>query len=79
MVAAKIANMPSGNPQFGQSTKLGTAAAVSTADAAAQLSVGAPTVTRARRILRDAPELVPEVEAGRLSINAARAGDGPPR
>lgn len=67
MVAAKLANMPSG-----ARTDLAPIGATSDKQAAKLLNVGERTVERAKTVQRDgAPELAHAVEQGRVSVSAA--------
>jgi hypothetical protein len=66
MVAAKIANMREGRPS--ETTQI---CGVSQTEAAAMLNVSPRSVSTAKALLRDAPELAEEVNAGRRTLNSA--------
>lgn len=65
LVAARMATRTQG--------QTGTGAGLTQAQAAEQLQVSERTVRDAKLIQREAPELVPEIEAGRLAVKQAAA------
>ena len=73
MVAAKIANMPTHRPEI-KCANLRT----SQPDAAEALGVSRRSVQTAAQILDEAPKLAKEVEAGNITLNAARKQLPPP-
>lgn len=81
LVAAKLANLGSGNPtgrnQYGRGTgspePVPSEPAISNEDAAKALDVSPSQVKRAKRVIREAPELIPEIESGDLSIRTAES------
>ncbi len=67
LVAARLANL-----EQGRQVKTGKSAGLSQAAAAAKLSVGERTVRNARVVLeRAVPEVVRQVEAGKMAVSAA--------
>ena len=74
-VAAKLANMKRGNPDFSYSANLpNSEAAVSNAQAADMLNVSERSVRMAKTVIEQgAPELVAAVESGAVSVSAAAA------
>jgi protein gp37 len=72
LIGAKLATLKGGqNKAFPDAAPIG-AAALSRAEAAELLNVGTRNVTRARRVLDQAiPELIRNVERGRITVNAA--------
>ena len=73
MVAAKIATMPAHRPEI-KCANLRT----SQPDAAEALGVSRRSVQTAAQILDEAPKLAKEVEAGNITLNAARKQLPPP-
>jgi len=73
MVAAKIANMPAHRPED-KCANLRT----SQPEAAEALGVSRRSVQTAAQILDEAPKLAKEVEAGNITLNAARKQLPPP-
>lgn len=72
-VAAKLANMKPGNPDFSNSANLpDSAPALSQAQAADMLNVSERSVRTAKAVIEQgAPELVAAVEKGEVSVSAA--------
>lgn len=66
VVANKMANMPNHRPDS-KSANWQT----SIADAADQLNVGSRTVSRVKQVERQAPELMPKLESGEMTVNQA--------
>jgi hypothetical protein len=71
MVAARVADLGVGANQLSEGVPIGTAARL--------FNVSARSVARARTIIRNAPELIQEVESGVMSINAALNCSTPPK
>ena len=70
--AARLANMPRGNPTFSKGANLPNSARVSNAEAAKRLNVSERSVKSARKVHdRGAPELVEALDAGKVSVSAA--------
>lgn len=65
MIAARMANRAQG--------QTGTSAGLTQGQAAEQLQVSERTVRDAKLVQREAPELVQEIDAGRLTVKAAAA------
>lgn len=80
-VAAKLANMKPGNPDFSNPANLpDSAPAVSQAQAADMLNVSERSVRTAKAVMEQgAPELVAAVEKGEVSVSAAAAVSELPR
>ena len=94
MVAAKWAGLKHGSDTFrgnqyaGAKSPIGDSpkpSATATRDeAAALLNVGTSSIDRAKKVIKDAPELVEKIESGEMSVNAAYvstkhpAEDSPP-
>jgi len=77
MVAAKWANLKHGSNQnvrtsespIGDSSK---PSATKTRDEASQLlNVGTSSIDRAKKVIKEAPELIDKIESGEMSVNAA--------
>jgi N6-adenosine-specific RNA methylase IME4 len=66
VVAARIATLPQGPNRV-----TGKSAGVSQEEASALLNVSDRSIRDVKRLEREAPELLPKVEAGELSLNAA--------
>lgn len=67
MVAAKLANMPRGNPSFSNSASLPNS--ITQQQAADMLNVDERSVRSARKVHdAGAPELVEAVEAGKVAV-----------
>lgn len=81
MVAAKWAGLKHGSDTFrgnqyaGAKSPIGDSpkpSATATRDeAAALLNVGTSSIDRAKKVIKDAPELVDKIEKGEMSVNAA--------
>ena len=69
LVAGKIANMPSGTrTDLEPSTD---SYEVSLSDAADMMNVGRTIVANVKKIERDAPDLIPAIESGEMTVNKA--------
>jgi hypothetical protein len=77
MVAAKMANLKVGNPEFGQSPipsidGIAPSVGVAMREAADMLNVGEATAQRSKKIQRiGSPELIAAVESGEVTVGAA--------
>jgi N6-adenosine-specific RNA methylase IME4 len=65
-VAARISNLSPGTNQWS-----GESAGPTQAEAAAMLNVSERSIREVKRLEREAPELLPRVESGEISLNAA--------
>ena len=70
VVASKIANMQPHRPN--KSANLPTYEEVSQEDAAHLMNVSPRSIRSVKAIERDAPELIPQIERGEISVNKAR-------
>ena len=72
MVAAKLANMPVGNPSFNQANLPDSVPVATNAQAASMLNVSERSIKTAKQVQeKSAPELVAAVDAGKVSVSAA--------
>ena len=70
VIASKIANMPAHRPD--KSANWPTYA-ISQSEAAVKLNVSERTLRRVKEIERDAPELLPKLETGEMSVHEAQS------
>jgi hypothetical protein len=72
MVGAKWAKLKAGNPNLIPPIGGIAQSETKTRDEASKLlGVGTSSIDRAKRVMRDAPELVEKIESGEMSVNAA--------
>jgi hypothetical protein len=67
-IANEMARLPRGNPQLQPNAEI---SAIGQAQAAELMDVSRDQVTKARRVEREAPELIEPIKHGEMSINAA--------
>lgn len=72
MVAAKMANMTNGGDRTKEHIANLQSAPVTQAEAAIKLNVSPRLVADAKTIQRESPELAKQVEAGTITVNAAK-------
>ena len=68
VIANQMAQLPSGNPQLQPNAQI---CAIGQEQAAALLDVSRRTVQAARRVAKEAPELIEPIRHGTMTINAA--------